>query len=127
MGEWVCVDCPAKIGEVYLAREAWRLPPVVGIINAPMLRADGSLLDQPGYDERTGLLYRPDGVEFEQIPDYPTRDDALPALCRLQDLISTFPFIGDADKSVALSAILSALDRRAVEDRKSTRLNSSHT
>ncbi len=115
IGDWVCVDCPDKIGEVYLARERWRLPPLVGIINAPMLRADGSLLDQPGYDERTGLLYRPDGVEFEQIPDYPTRDDALRALCRLQDLISTFPFIGDADKSVALSAILSALDRRAVD------------
>ena len=115
IGDWVCVDCPDKIAEVYLARERWRLPPLVGIINSPTLRADGSLLDQPGYDERTGLLYRPDGVEFEQIPDYPTRDDALRALYRLQDLISTFPFVGDADKSVALSAVLSALDRRAVD------------
>jgi hypothetical protein len=111
----VYVDCPDKIAEVYLARERWQLPPLIGIINAPMMRADGSLLDQPGYDARTGLLYRQDGVEFERIPDYPTRDDALRALCRLQDLISTFPFVSAADRSVALSAIISALDRRAVE------------
>jgi hypothetical protein len=113
--KWTAIDCPSQIAEVYLARQQWRMLPLVGIINAPMMRADGSLLDAPGYDQRTGLLYRPDGVEFPRIPDRPTRDDALRGLERLQDLISTFPFVGPADMSVAISAILSALDRRAVE------------
>jgi putative DNA primase/helicase len=113
--KWMDVDCPDKIAEVYLARSQWRMPPLVGIINAPMLRSDGSLLNTPGYDARTGILYRPDGVAFPRIPEHPTRDDALRELERLQGLISTFPFVAKADQSVALSAILSALDRRAVE------------
>jgi putative DNA primase/helicase len=33
----------------------------------------------------------------------------------LQNLLSTFPFVEEADRSVALSAMLSVLDRRAVE------------
>jgi putative DNA primase/helicase len=114
--DWVDVDCPDKVADVYLAREGqWRLPPLVGIINAPMLRADGTLLEKPGYDERTGLLFRSDEVTFGRVPARPSRVDAENALCRLQDLISTFPFVGDGDRSVALSAILSALDRRAMD------------
>src|SRR5262249_45732470 len=46
--KWVPVDCPDKFAEVYLARERWHMPPLVGIINAPLLRSDGSLLDKPG-------------------------------------------------------------------------------
>jgi putative DNA primase/helicase len=116
VGDWVDVDCPDRIAEVYLAREGrWKLPPLVGIINAPMLRADGTVLEKPGYDDRTGLLLRDDGVNFGRIPARPTKADAERALCRLTDLISTFPFVGDGDRSVALSAILSVLDRRAME------------
>jgi putative DNA primase/helicase len=114
--DWVDVDCPDKVADVYLAREGrWRLPALVGIINAPMLRADGTHLDKPGYDERTGLLFRTDGVTFGRVPARPTRADAEKALHLLNDLISTFPFVGDGDRSVALSAILSALDRRAMD------------
>jgi putative DNA primase/helicase len=114
--DWVDVDCPDKVADVYLAREGrWRLPPLVGIINAPMLRHDGTLLDNPGYDERTGLLFRTDGVTFGRVPAKPTRTDAEKALHLLDDLISTFPFVGDGDRSVALSAILSTLDRRAMD------------
>jgi putative DNA primase/helicase len=116
VGDWVDVDCPDRIAEVYLAREGcWKLPPLVGIINAPMLRADGTVLEKPGYDERTGLLYRDDGVNFGRIPARPTKADAARALYRLIDLLSTFPFVGEGDRSVALSAILSVLDRRAME------------
>jgi putative DNA primase/helicase len=116
LGDWVDVDCPDRVAEVYLAREGrWRLPPLVGIINAPMLRADGTIFEKPGYDARTGLLYRDDGLDFGEMPTRPTKADAERALYRLTDLISTFPFVGDGDRSVALSAILSALDRRAIE------------
>jgi putative DNA primase/helicase len=36
-------------------------------------------------------------------------------MCLLEDLVQTFPFVGRGDRSVAISAILSVLDRRAVE------------
>jgi len=114
--DWVDVDCPDQVAETFLAREGqWRLPALIGIINTPVLRADGTLIDRPGYDARTGLLYRSDGEIFDAIPDRPTRDDAERALRLLEDLISTFPFVDAADRSVALSAILSSLDRRSVD------------
>jgi len=113
---WVNVDCPDRFAESYLARAGgWRLPVLVGIINAPMLRADGSILDRPGYDARTGLLFRSDGVVFDAVPDRPTKQDAERALLLIEDLVSTFPFVDDADRSVALSAVLSVMDRRAVD------------
>jgi len=115
---WVPINCPDQVAETYLAREGhWHLPPIIGTINAPMLRADYSLLDRPGYDVRTALLYRPDGTTFPAVPDEPTWQDADRALRSIEDLVSTFPFksgADGADRSVAVSMILSALDRKAV-------------
>jgi putative DNA primase/helicase len=113
--EWVDVDCPDKIAECYLSREgSWCVPPLVGVVNAPLLRADGSLLDQPGYDFRTGLLFEPDGARFPSLPSAPTKRDAEDGLAQLESLISTFPFVGPVDRSVAISGIISSIDRRSV-------------
>jgi putative DNA primase/helicase len=113
--EWVTIDCPDDVAETYLAREgAWRVPPLIGVTNAPMLRADGSLFDQPGYDRATRLIYEPDGANIPAISASPSRRDAERALAVIDDLISTFPFVEAIDRSVALSGILTALDRRAV-------------
>lgn len=114
-GEWLSTDCPHRIAETFLAREGqWRLPVLTGIINCPTLRADGSILDLPGYDAQTGLLFDPQDVRFPALPRDPDRATALRALGFLKDLISTFPFVTDADRSVALSGILTALIRRSL-------------
>ena len=114
-GEWLNTDCPHKIAETYLAREGqWRLPVLTGIINCPILRADGSILDLPGYDAQTGLLFDPQDARFPAVPSDPDRDMALRSLSHLKGLISTFPFVTEADHSVALSAILTALVRRSL-------------
>src|SRR5690606_12107681 len=104
-----------RLAETYLAREGqWRLPVLTGIINAPTLREDGSILDQPGYDAQTGLLFDPQGERFPLLPREPDRDTALRALAFLRDLIGSFPFVTLADRSVALSAILTTLIRRSL-------------
>lgn len=67
-GDLRLADPPLKYAEHYLARSGERnVPYLSGIIHAPTLRADGSLLDQPGYDEATGLIYDPRGVQFPAI------------------------------------------------------------
>ena len=91
-----------------------RLPVLGGFINAPTLRADGSILDRRGYDEKSALLFEPRGVEFPSIPDPPMRADAEAALADLIEQINDFPFLAETDRSVALSAILTACVRRSL-------------
>lgn len=114
-GDWIPTDCSQRLAETYLAREGqWRLPVLTGIINAPTLREDGSILDQPGYDAQTGLLFDPQGERFPLLPREPDRATALRALGFLRDLIGSFPFVTPADRCVALSAILTTLIRRSL-------------
>ena len=114
--DWVNTDCPLKIAETYLEREGlWKLPTLAGVINAPTLRRDGSILEVPGYDVDTGLLFDPAGETFDPIPRDPSKGDAIGAMGLLKGLISTFPFVADSDRSVALSGILSTAIRRSIE------------
>jgi hypothetical protein len=110
---WKLTNCPKDVAEAYLERRGrWRLRYLQGIITAPTLRFDGTLLDRPGYDDETGLLFLPSpGAEFPVIPDQPTQAQAMEALGRLKKLLGTFPFETPADLSVALSAILTAVIR----------------
>lgn len=113
--DYVATDCPQKIAETYLARDGlWRLPRLAGVIHAPTLRHDGSVLDHPGYDEATGLLLEPLGDVFPPVPGEPDQEDAAEALLLLKELIGTFPFVGSADTAVALSAICTVLVRRSL-------------
>ena len=108
-------DCPAQVADTYLAREGhWRLPTLLGIVNAPFLRVDGTICDQAGYDAASELLFEPDGQSFPAIASNPTKDDATAALAYLETLIRAFPFVKPVDRSVALSAILTAFDRRSM-------------
>jgi putative DNA primase/helicase len=113
--EWVATDAPRKVAATYRERVGkWRLPVLTGIIDAPTLRADGSILALPDYDPATGLLLDPCGISFPPVRDEPTREHAQKALAVLLRLIETFPFVAEADRSVALSAILTACIRRSL-------------
>jgi hypothetical protein len=113
--DWVRVDAPDKVADAYLnLRGHWKLPKLAGIVNTPFLRADGSICEAPGYDSASHLLFKPDGWSFPSVPQNPSKADAVAALKKLSGLISTFPFESDADRSVALAGMLTALDRRAM-------------
>ena len=58
----VPVDPPAAILQGLLERGHWGFPRVAGVINAPTLRPDGSILDQPGHDPATQLWCWPDST-----------------------------------------------------------------
>ena len=84
-----------------------------GVITAPTLRADGSVLDAKGYDEATGLFFH-SNLDFSSLPPGPTVDDAANAVDELKKLLGGFPFVDGAGLSVAISAILTALVRRSL-------------
>lgn len=110
-GELRVVDCPPRVASNYRSRRgAWGLPILTGVISAPILRDNGTVLSCPGYDAETGL-YLTTG-EFPAIPDRPTVVDAARALEDLLAPFDQFPFVSDADRSVLVAAILTAIQRR---------------
>jgi hypothetical protein len=136
--EYKSVNCPHWLAQTFLDRTRhWALPRLNAIITAPTLRNDGSVLQDPGYDKATGILYVP-SQSYPRIPEFPSEEDALIALDKLKELTSEFPFVPDprtaedeaeiaagrisevdlalrsASRSVALSGILTALVRAAL-------------
>jgi hypothetical protein len=106
------IDPPDKIAEILLARGANTLRPLHGVIDAPILRADGSILEQDGYDESTGLyVHKAPELHALRIPSTPTREVAVRALEALKEPIASFPFVSGADQSAFLSGVLSAVMR----------------
>ena len=114
--DYIPVNCPAEIADRYLARAGhWKAPVLLGIVTSPTLRPDGSVLETPGFDAQSGLYYDPIGYEFPPVPQHPSKEDAEAALGKLRHLIKDFPFTSAAGRSVALSAMLTTVVRRAVQ------------
>jgi len=114
-GQPTIIDPPTKYANHYIARTGSRnVPALTGVITAPTLRPDGSLLDTPGYDATTGLIYDPGGVAFPPIPDNPTEHQARDAMLRLRQPLRAMPWVSNVDESVALAAVLTGLIRRTL-------------
>lgn len=114
LNDWKPKDCPDKVAKTLLARREWDLPVLAGIIQAPTLRPDGSILETPGYDKETGLFFTPGQTQFQSIKSKPTKDDARVGLQSLLYLIKEFPFENEESRAVEISGILTALIRRSI-------------
>lgn len=124
--EYQDTDAPMILAHRLIARAGfWRFPVLTGVITAPTIRPDGSLLQQPGYDAKTGLFFDPQGETFTPIPDSPTQADGRAALDLLiREVLSSrcdsdpdqtgFAFTSPTARSAALSAILTALIRHSL-------------
>jgi putative DNA primase/helicase len=102
---------------MFSAAGEWRFPSLAGIVTAPTLRSDATLLDRPGYDPQSHLFAAFDSDEFPAIKHNPTREDAEAALDLLDDLFSECIFSGGAQSphaSVALAASITACVRHAL-------------
>ncbi len=86
---------------------------LTGIACSPTLRPDGSVLQTPGYDRKTGLLYLPDG-EFSPIPQKPSRAEVNSAIAELSDVVCDFPFAGDAHCATWIALVLTLVGRPAI-------------
>ena len=88
------------------------LPALIGITEVPVLRSDGSILIQPGYDEVTHLYYQPDaGLTIPTIPDSPSQKQLNAAVTLLQEPLTDFPFDSEASRTNALAALLTPVCR----------------
>ena len=103
---------PTAVLAAALAPKEWRrLRPLFGIVGAPVLRPDGSLLQQPGYDEATGL-YLARKVPLDEVPEAPTAAQVQAARRFLLDeFLGDFPWTGPADKANYLGLLATPILR----------------
>jgi hypothetical protein len=107
------IDAPAELAIRYIHnRGAWLELELTGIINAPLFRVDGTLLNAPGYDKKTGLLLRrQNAVQFPEVPLKPSAKQLTDAFKILWEPFQFFPFVSPDDAAGALAAMLTAIQR----------------
>jgi hypothetical protein len=113
--DWEPTLPPTWVAETLRDRGEWPFPPIAGVIAAPTLRPDGSLLDSPGYDLTTGLYADFDAAAFPPILSVPSQADVQRSLKALQEIFADFPFVADHHRSAALAALLSLMGRYLIE------------
>lgn len=107
------VGVPQKLANIITERHGERgFPALRGVVTAPTLRPDGSVLTRPGYDEETGLLYICNQPEHIRVPTKPTRTELERALADLWCPFAAFPFDGAVSRGVLLAGLLTAVVRR---------------
>jgi putative DNA primase/helicase len=109
-------DFSEKYANALLERKTWpSVRPLDAIVRAPFVRADGSICDQPGYDEQSRCFADFDPVDFDELPDEVTEEDAMDALNKLLQPFSEFPFKNESARSALIAHILTEAARIAVD------------
>ena len=112
---WVGALPSEAVVQALLARGDYPgIRPLVGIIEAPSMRPDGSIIQTPGYDKTTGYLYVPSG-EFPLVPENPSHADAMLALDDLLEPFSEFPFAGPEHQASAIAGAMTIVARPAIK------------
>lgn len=112
-GDFMPTNPPRWLVNQIHNRGTWEtIQPLRGVVESPVLRPDGTLLCTPGYDEATGLIYKPN-AKFDPIDPYPTSEKIQESLARLFSLVKDFPFETRAHRSAWLAALLTVLCRPA--------------
>lgn len=112
------VECepPERVVAAVAAAARWPgMRTLHGIVEAPLMRADGSILQTPGYDAATGVIFEPGGTVYPPVPEAPTLEDARRALADLLEPFEEFPFATDADRLVPIAIALTSLAMGALE------------
>lgn len=122
--DWTPADCPDGLARIIAAEGPTdgRLPDLLGVLQAPALRDDGTIIDEHGYDDRTGY-YLAAAMRL-RIPAEPTQADAKVSWIELDRLFGGddsetsrgFPWEKSADSIVPIAALLTLLARPAIEN-----------
>jgi hypothetical protein len=109
------------------ARAEWSgVRPLLGVIETPSMRPDGTLIDTPGYDAATGFVYIP-GRAYPNVAARPSVADARRALADLLEPFAEFPVRSQADHCVLVAAILTLVARPAIQGAVPAVINDSST
>ena len=115
--DWVPANPPKDVAAIHLSRAGrWAVPTIAGVVTTPTMRPDGSILSASGYDRATRLFHFADpAFRMPDLPAQPSRQAAEEALEFLRGLLVGFPFVEEADRVVALAALLTVVVRGAMQ------------
>lgn len=112
---WLPANPPTNIMECIIGipdHGGW--PQLRAIACHPVLFPDGRRVSNCGFDSESGLYIDAQG-DWPEIPDRPTQADAARARETIEHFFRNFPFASEVDKAVALSMLLTAIMRPALD------------
>ena len=102
---------PVDVCASVLALRSMRgLKPLDAVISAPLIRPDGGVMTELGYDAKTRLLLDV-SEEMYPITENPTVDELRQAFDYLWKPFENFPFCEPVDRAVMLCALITAVQR----------------
>jgi phage/plasmid primase-like uncharacterized protein len=106
---------PLWVTKAVDARGQWPgIRPIVGIIETPTIRPNGTILQSVGYDPQTGFVYQPP-CEYPPVPSSPKIDDARRAVASLLEVVGDVPFARPEHRSGWLALVLTLIGRPAFD------------
>lgn len=110
------VQTPASptvaVAKAVLSETHWpKVRPLSGVIGAPVMRPDGTILQEQGYDTVTRLYYAP-VRDLPQVPHLPTTGDVDRARAFLLDyVLADFPWADGGSRANFVSLLMTPLLR----------------
>jgi len=103
------------IGEDIHSMRNWDgIRPIRSVVNSPVMRKDGTIWQDEGWDSQTMVYHHP-SFTLPPIPNNPSKEDAKEASKVLLDIICDFPVVSDACRSAWISMVLTILFRNLVD------------
>ncbi len=106
----------AYVRDILARRRFPGFPSLRGVITAPCISPDGSLIDTPGYHEESGLYYAPgSGLESIRVSDRPTKEEVKMSIALISEVIVDFCFLDEASRANAFALIITPFVRPNIE------------
>jgi hypothetical protein len=103
---------PVAIARHILSAKSWKFPALRGITEVPVVRDDGTILDQPGYDPQAKLIYIPHpDLVIPPIPANPTEQEVEEARNFAWKYFEQFAYETRSDGANAFALLLTTVTR----------------
>jgi len=104
-------NAPTVVVTDIMAQPDWPgIVPIVGLISSPVVRPDGSIVEQLGYDAATHLYYTGKTKMALNVPETPTQAEAKEAAAYIvKEVFGDFPFKDQASRANTIAALLTTL------------------
>jgi hypothetical protein len=114
-GVEIAIPPPSPVVSDITALGQWAFPGLAGVTEVPVLRENGSILTEAGYDTVSRLFYWPaEGMDVPPIPSHPSAAEIQAAREIIEEALGEFPYDSDASKANAIGTLLTPIVRPAI-------------